>query len=248
MSETLTIFENYLIILVSILVFTSPFYYFYKRQGHGTIKSHGINREIAGFLQSKQSDYLVFFWAMCEALFWFIIPEFLLLLVIFMRTKRKRELLIYNILGTVAGTVLAFSFNLPVHLIERLPYIQPAMTAQVAAWFEKSGIFALIHQPFSGVPYKVFAYLAPNYHFLIIFFIIVVVLVCVARYLIVYVVLNFISPLLHRYVYRNYIYLFLVVVFIYSLIFIRVYNSYDHTYDIGFAVDRTAIISDASKT
>ena len=246
MQETLTVLGNFLFILVSILVFASPFYYLFKRQGHGSIKSHGINRELEGFFVSKQANYLVFFWAMCEALFWFVIPEFLLLLIIFMRIKRKRELLIYNIFGTIAGTVLAFSINLPAHLIEKLPYIQPAMTGQVAAWFEKSGIFALIHQPFSGVPYKVFAYLGPNYHILIITFIIVAIAVSVARYFIVYILLSMLYPLLHRYVYRNYVYLFLVAVFIFSMIFIRVYNSYDNTYILSKGGQNTVLVRDAN--
>lgn len=245
MQETLTVLGNFLLILGLILVFISPFYYLYKRQGHGSIKSHGINREIEQFFASKQANYLVFFWAMAEALFWFIIPEFLLLLIIFMRIKRRRELLYYNIFGTIAGTVLAFSINLPAHLIEKLPYIQPAMTGQVAAWFDKSGIFALIHQPFSGIPYKVFAYLAPNYHILIIVFIITAIVVSVARYFVVYVVLNLLYPLLHRYVYRNYVYLFLVAVFIFSLLFLRIYNSYDHTYVIGVDGQNTVLIRDA---
>jgi hypothetical protein len=240
--ETLTVLGNFLFILASILVFASPFYYFFKRQGHGSIKSHGINRELEEFFVSKQANYLVFFWAMAEALFWFVIPEFLLLLIIFMRIKRKRELLYYNIFGTIAGTVLAFSINLPAHLIEKLPYIQPAMTKQVAAWFEKSGIFALIHQPFSGIPYKVFAYLAPNYHILIILFIVTAIVVSIARYFVVYYLLDLLYPLLHRYVYRNYVYLFLVVVFIFSLLFIRVYNSYDSSYTMEVSDQNSALI------
>jgi len=243
--EALTVLENFVLILVSILLFASPFYYFYKRQSHGTIKAHGINRELEQFFASKQANYLVFFWAMAEVLVWFIIPEFLLLLIIFMRIHRKRELLIYNIFGTIAGTVLAFSINLPAHLIEKLPFIQPAMTQQVAAWFDKSGLFALIHLPFSGIPYKVFVYLAPNYHILIITFIFMAILVSIARYLVVYGVLNLIYPLLHRYVYRNYVYLFLVAVFIFSMLFLRVYNSYDNTYTLDASAQNTVFLHNA---
>ncbi len=245
MQETLTVLGNFLLILVSILLFTTPFYYLFKRQGHGSIKAHGINREIEQFFGSKQANYLVFFWAMAGALAWYIIPEFLLLLVIFMRIKRKRELLYYNIFGTIAGTVLAFAINLPAHLIEKLPYIQPAMVQQCTAWFDKSGIFALLHMPFSGVPYKVFVYLAPNYHILIIVFIIMAILVSLARYFAVYIVLCLIYPLLHRYVYRNYVYLFLIIVFIFSILFIRIYNSYDNTYNIGVGGENTVLIHNA---
>jgi hypothetical protein len=245
MNANLLVILNFLFIFASILIFASPFYYFFKRQGHGSIRTHGLSREIEEFFQSRQANYLVFFWAMGEALFWFVIPEFLLLLVIFMRIKRKRELLIYDIFGTIAGTVLAFTINLPAYLIEKLPYIQPAMVQQCAAWFDKHGIFALMFQPFSGVPYKVFAYLAPNYHILIIVFVIAAVTVRIARYYIFYALFSTIYPVLHKYVYRNYAYLFVVAVFIFSLLLVKVYASYEHPNIMGMGGQETVLIRDA---
>jgi membrane protein YqaA with SNARE-associated domain len=233
MQNILIIFQNFIFILVCILIFASPFYYLYKRKGHGSIRVHGLNREIENFLTSKQSNYLIFFWALSEALIWFIIPEFLLLLVIFMRTRLKRNILIFDILGTIAGTVLAFVINLPAHLIEKLPYIQPSMVQQTADWFEKNGLFALAYQPFSGIPYKVFAYLGANYHILIIVFIAAAVLVRVARYFIFYTLFNNLYPYLHKFVYRYYVILFVVAVFIFSFLLLQVYQSYDYQYTKG---------------
>jgi hypothetical protein len=242
MQGILTIFENFLLILVSILVFISPFYYLYKRKNTGSIKSHGISREIEGFAQSQQANYLVFFWALADGLFWFVIPEFLLLLLIFMRIRRKGNLLIYNLFGTIAGTILAYVINLPAHLLQQLPYIQPSMIQQCAVWFENSGIFALAHLPFSGVPYKVFVNLAPNYSILFATFIVAAVLARVAIYYVFYFLLDMIYPLLHRYVYRNYVYLFFVAVFIFTLIFMRVYNSYDASGTTSFNSQKIVLV------
>lgn len=179
---------------------------------------------------------------MGEALVWFVVPELLLILIIFMRTRRRRELIIYDIFGTIAGTVLAFVINLPAHLIEKLPFVQPAMIQQVAVWFDNSGIFALVHQPFSGVPYKIFAYLAPNYHILIIVFIIAAIVVRVARYYILYVLANKLYPVFHRFVYHNYILLFLIVVFIFSVSLLRVYNAFDHANSNGVGSQNTTLV------
>lgn len=228
MQNLIAVFGNYLIVLASFLVFIAPFYYLYKRKSHGSIRVHGLNREIESFFNHRQTNYLFFFWAMAEALFWFIIPELLLLSVIFMRTRRRRDLLIYDIFGTIAGTILAFVINLPTHLIEKLPYVQSAMVQQCIEWFEKSGIFALMYQPFSGVPYKVFAYLGPNLHILIVFFIIAAVAVRIARYAVVYLLANKLYSVFHSFVYHYYVPLFLFAVFIYSLSLLQVYNAFSH--------------------
>lgn len=180
------------------------------------------------FFTSKYANWLVFFWAMAEALVWFVIPEFLLLLLIFMRIRRKRELLYYDIGGTVAGTLVAFVFHVPERLIASLPYIQPSMVAQVKYWYNHHGILGLAYQPFSGVPYKVFTNLAPQYHFFVLTFLVVAVLVRISRYYLIYLFFSGIYPLLHKYVYRNYARLFLVATFIFSVLLLRVYMTYSH--------------------
>ena len=165
---------------------------------------------------------------MGEALVWFVIPEFLLILLIFMRIQGKRELLFYDIYGTAVGTLIAFAIHIPERLIDGLPYIQPSMVLQVRQWFDAHGIFGLIYQPFSGVPYKVFVHLAPEYHYFIFTFIIFAVIVRISRYYLIYLMLSGIYPILHKYVYHHYIRLFLIATFIFSLLLLRVYTSYGH--------------------
>lgn len=221
------IIGNYLLVLTCIILFIAPFYLLYWRKHVGTGGPKvSFNRHLEYFFTSEYANWLVFFWAMGEALVWFVIPEFLLILLVFMRIKGKRQLLYYDIGGTVVGTLLAFVIKLPERFIAKLPYIQPSMVAQVRHWYAAHGMLGLIYQPFSGIPYKVFTHLAPDYHFFILTFLIVAVVVRISRYYLIYLLLISIYPFLHRYVYRNYVRLFLIATFIFSIILLRVYDSY----------------------
>lgn len=226
-NTVLIVLLNYVVIQVSIILFMAPFYLLYRHKHvpDGELKI-SFNRHLEYFFSSKYANWLVFFWAMGEALIWFVIPEFLLILLIFMRIRRKRELLFYDIYGTIAGTLVAFAIHLPERLIDNLPYIQPKMVLQVREWFDASGIFGLMYQPFSGVPYKVFTHLANDYHFFIIGFVVIAVLVRISRYYLIYLLLSGVYPVFHKYVYKNYIRLFLGATFVFSVMLLKVYTSY----------------------
>lgn len=225
----LKIIINYLVVQSSIILFMLPFYlqYRYRLTLKGELKID-FNRHLEYFFASKYANWLVFFWAMGEAVIWFVIPEFLLLLVVFMRIKRKRELLFYDIYGTTIGTLLAFIIHLPERQIVLLPYVHISMLEQVKHWFSQLGIFGLIYQPFSGVPYKVFTYIAPEYHFFLPAFLIFAVIVRISRYYIAYAILTTVYPVLHKYVFRNYVRLFIIATFIFSILLLKVYTSYGH--------------------
>ncbi len=235
LSIILKIVGNYLIVQICIILFILPFYWLYKRKcvQDGEVKIN-FNRHLEYFFTSKYANWLVFFWAMGEALIWFVIPEFLLILLIFMRIQRKKELLFYDIYGTAIGTLIAFAIQIPERLINKLPYVQPNMVLQVRHWFEAHGIFGLVYQPFSGVPYKVFTHLAPHYHYFFLTFLIFAVIVRISRYYVIYLFLSGIYPVLHKYVYRNYVRLFLIATFIFSVLLLKVYTSYGLNHHIGY--------------
>lgn len=195
--------------------------------------SLSFNDYLENFFSSKQANWLVFFWALGEAVIWFVIPEFLLLLVLFMRVRRKKQMLVYDIAGTTLGIVAALLIKLPLHTLEKLPYIQPMMITQTQHWYNQSGILGLVNQPFSGVPFKVFTHLAWQYSFPFIFFVIFALVVRIFRYLVAYGLFLFLYPKLHRIVRQNYIPLGLVSIFIFSVLLLKVYNSYGPEYKIG---------------
>jgi membrane protein YqaA with SNARE-associated domain len=203
----------------------APFFVLYWRS-HKIETSPSLSQRLEYFFASKYANWLVFFWAFGEALVWFVIPEFLLLLMVFMRISRKRQLLLYDIYGTAAGTLVALLIHLPEKSLAALPYIQPKMIVQVHGWYDRLGIGALVFQPFSGVPYKVFTHVAAEYGFFLPLFLIFAVMVRISRYYIGYTLFTLAYPALHKHVYRNYVPLFFIATAIFSLMLFKVYRSY----------------------
>ena len=168
----LILIANFLIVLVAILVFTAPFFIWYSLVHKDKRIFKDFNRYLEDFFSSRQSNWLIFGWAASEAVFWFVIPEFLLLLIVFMRIRRKRQMLVYDISGTLFGTTIALLMRMPESTLDKIPYIQTKMITQTHSWFHEIGILGLVHQPFSGVPYKVFTNTAWAYSFSLLLFIV----------------------------------------------------------------------------
>ena len=111
MADTVIYFlGHFVFIFVSMVLFFVPFvtiFYIRNRQQIREKKPH-FNQFMERFFASRESNYLVLVWAAAEALVWFIIPEFLLFLMIFMKVKHKINLLKFDIIGTVIGTIIGF--------------------------------------------------------------------------------------------------------------------------------------------
>jgi membrane protein YqaA with SNARE-associated domain len=216
---------NYLYVQIAILAFMAPFFagywYFVGRHHKRTFSEH-----IERYFDSRYGNALVFAWAAAEAAVWFVIPEFLLLLVIFMRIHKKRQLLYFDIYGTAFGTLIAYGLHFTTSQLIGVPYITTKMVDQVSLWYQQLGIFGLIHQPFSGVPYKVFTHLAPSHHYPFFFFLIFAVLVRISRYLITYTLFMQLYPFLHEYAYRHYVWLMGVTTFLFSALLLKVFWAY----------------------
>jgi membrane protein YqaA with SNARE-associated domain len=235
MHHFVQIILNYLFIQFSIIAFVAPFYLVYKYFNPEVKFRHlALNKHIEDFFSSPQANYLVFFWAAAEAICWFIIPEFLLLLVIFLRVRNKITLLIYDISGTAFGTVLGLFLSFHTHFdVSKVLYISQNMVFQVQAWYKELGSFGLFFQPFSGVPYKVFVLSAHSFNLNWFWFVILAILIRVARYYIFYLIFVGLYPFLHRLISKNYIPIFLLSCFLFSAIFLRVYHAYGQDYIIN---------------
>lgn len=221
------ILVNYLVVQFGIILFIAPFFVWYRRShGRDAGETPPFNHHLEKFFGSRQANYLVFFWAMGEAIVWFVIPEFLLLLMVFMRVKGKRQLVKYDIYGTGAGVLAAYLMNLSSSAIANLPYVQSKMIDEVLQWYDRLGVWGLVHQPFSGIPFKVFTHTAEPYGFPLLLFLVVAVVVRISRYVVAYGMFVAMYPFLHKYVRRNYVPLFFIASFIFSILLYRVYQSY----------------------
>lgn len=212
----------------STVILFSPFLFiFYLRNRTQILKKKPhFNQFMENFFASHESNWLVLSWAFLEATIWFVIPEFLLFLIIFMKVTHKRKLLVYDIIGTILGTVVGLSLSLSNNIMLNIPYVYQSMIEQTHKWYEELGVLALIHQPFSGVPYKVFLSEAHLFSLPILLFIIFAVIVRIARYIFGYSILVAIYPLVNKFVYRNYLILLALAIIVFTALLLRVSNIY----------------------
>lgn len=221
-------FLNFLIIFASIVLFFAPFVaVFWYRHRH-QIKEVGphFNYFMERFFTSREFNGLVFTWAMLEALIWFVIPEFLLILVIFMKVKKKFDLVLYDVLGTIAGIAIGLIVVVDEAVFLKIPYIYQSMLDQVTVWYNELGVFGLVHQPFSGVPFKAFLHEAQNYDFFWPAFVVIAIFARMIRYLIIYQATKFLYPAFHTFVRKHYAILFVAACLIFTALLMRVVELY----------------------
>lgn len=213
----------------SIALFFAPFLFsfWYRSRKAMAGKQVHFNYFMEKFFLSMESNIMVLLWAAGEAIVWFVIPEFLLVLMIFMKIKRKRELVKYDVAGTVAGTLIALGLHLPSDVLLKMPYVYQGMITQVGHWFDANGILGILYQPFSGVPFKIFNALALDYGFFIPLYIILAISARVLRYIVAYQVMNAIYPFVHKFVRRHYAILFAVAIAVFTMLLMQISKVYN---------------------
>ena len=222
---------NYLFIQVSILAFIAPFWWFPRRGQTAVPFSWLGHAHLREFFASTPAHFLVFAWAAAEAVVWFVIPEFLLLLIVFLRAERKIYLLGWDVAGTAAGTVLGLGISVFTHFdVSSVPYVTPNMVSQVEIWYQGLGPFAVFCQPFSGVPYKVFVLGAAVHPMNLWAFLGLAVAVRVGRYAIFYFLFVGLFPVVHRFVSKNYLPVALAGCMLFSVLLLQVTHFYGPAY------------------
>jgi membrane protein YqaA with SNARE-associated domain len=223
---------NFCFVFGSMALFFAPFagWFYWRHRVQIREKRPHFNFFMEKFFASTQSNYLVATWAASEAIIWFIIPEFLLFLMIFMKVRHKINLLKYDIIGTVIGTLIGVWWHAPQNVLTKIPYVFDGMVQQTRFWYDAHGIWGLIFQPFSGVPYKVFTNLAADYHFFLPLFLVIAVVARISRYFIAYELTKALYPLLHSFVRRHYAVLFVVGIAIFTGLLMKVSLTYGPGY------------------
>lgn len=223
-AAVITYLLNFIFVFGAMVLFALPFVgaFFFKHREQIREKRPHFNQFMERFFGSSFANWLVFAWAFSEALFWFIIPEFLLLLLIFMRINRKRELLLYDLSGTAIGTVVGLMVAMPTRTLLGMPYIFPGMVTAVQGWYEHMGLWALFNQPFSGVPYKVFLSEFQFFEIPVLAFVLLAIIVRIGRYGVAYFLLKALYPLFHKPVRKHYAILLVAGIAVFTLMLMRV--------------------------
>ncbi len=115
-----------------------------------------------GFATTGWAAALMFVWAFAEAIFWPVIPDFLLVLIVAGNRKRFYVPLAAALAGSAFGVSLLYSLGywFPVQggdVLHALPLVSESQIQRVSLAVSEDGLGALWQQPWSGIPLKVWA-------------------------------------------------------------------------------------------
>ncbi len=114
------------------------------------------HRRAAAVAVGTPALLLAFGWGVAEAVTWPLVPELFVALVALAAPKAGPRLALAAAAGSLAGGLLAYGLG-AAGARPPAPLTTPRMHATAAAQLDAEGAAALRHQPFSGVPYKVYA-------------------------------------------------------------------------------------------
>lgn len=115
-------------------------------------------------IASRRTGIAVCFaWAAAEAVSWPILPEFALAVLVVAAPRRAPRLALAAAAGSVVGGVVAYSVG-AVGWQPPAPLTSPRMHTTAAAQLAEEGPRAVRHQPFNGIPYKVYGVAAGRAH------------------------------------------------------------------------------------
>lgn len=109
---------------------------------------------------SRSGLILALAWGAAEALWWPIVPDFFVAATSPAAPSRWWKLALHASAGSVAGGAIGYFLGVP---IESAPLVTPGMIDQAQVWLA-TGPWGILRQPLSGIPYKVFVFIARNDH------------------------------------------------------------------------------------
>ncbi|MGW1847571.1 lysophospholipid acyltransferase family protein [Streptomyces sp. NPDC001966] len=119
------------------------------------LRDSATRRRVASVVTSRRGVPLAFGWALAEALSWPLMPELLLGAVCVAVPRAALRMSLGALAGSLAGGLLALQLaSAGVHL--PAPLTTDRMRAQVRAELALEGASAVRHQPWNGIPFKVY--------------------------------------------------------------------------------------------
>ncbi|CAM5520897.1 hypothetical protein GCM10010329_54820 [Streptomyces spiroverticillatus] len=128
----------------------------HRRTNDETLRDSVVRRRIAAVAASRWGLPLAFLWAGAEALSWPLMPELLLAVACVAAPRAALKLSLTALAGSLAGSLLALQLaasgtQLPA------PLTTDRMHTTVRTQLAAEGAAAIRHQPWNGIPFKVYA-------------------------------------------------------------------------------------------
>lgn len=117
------------------------------------------------FAHTRWAVGLMAAWSFFEALVWFILPDYLILLLAMLASRRLWTWVWVSVLFSLLGTLVMMSLvaawpESMAQVIFHLPFTHERMPQRIEAMSQGWGVLSAVMQPFSLVPVKVWTYSA----------------------------------------------------------------------------------------
>lgn len=115
----------------------------------------------------KPPIWISFGWGLLEATVFFLIPDIVLSWAALAGARCGIKSLVAILAGSLLGGAVMFQWatfapEASRAMVERVPFVRASMFEKVQADYASHGLPAMLRGPNSGIPYKVYAVLAPR--------------------------------------------------------------------------------------
>ena len=111
------------------------------------------------FAQSWAALALAFVWGAAEAIAWPIVPDIAVATLVLAAPRRVLHIAAAAIAGSLCGGLVAYGLGAlgAAGMLDHAPLVTARMQASAVQRMNQSGAAGILTQPWSGIPYKVFA-------------------------------------------------------------------------------------------
>ncbi|MEU5999208.1 lysophospholipid acyltransferase family protein [Streptomyces sp. NPDC047197] len=128
----------------------------HRRTAREPLKDSAARKRIAAVVSSRWGLAAAFLWAFAEALSWPLMPELFLAIACVAVPRRALKLSLTALAGSLAGGLLALQLAASGVQLPH-PLTTDRMRAEVHEELAAEGAAAVRHQPWNGIPFKVYA-------------------------------------------------------------------------------------------
>ena len=151
---------------------------------------------------------LLSLWAFLEASVWFVIPDFLLLILCILYPKNYKKFFVFTLLFSILGIIAYFTFvsNYTVlsgEILLNTPFINQKMLDSINSLYTGKGVSVVLRQTTTVIPVKVWTYQAVVHHFNLFLYLFFVAISRAIRMFIISLIFAFIGKK-YRNTLRNY--------------------------------------------
>ncbi len=172
---------------------------------------------------TKGALVLLAIWAFFEASIWFVIPDFLLLILCLLYPKNYKKFFLFTLLFSILGIIIYFLFvsNYPLlsgKILVNTPFINQKMLDSINSLYMEKGIVVVLRQTTTFIPVKVWTFQTVLHQFNLFLYLFFVAVSRAIRMFIISLIFAFIGKR-HKKIVREYSSILLLA---YALIFFLV--------------------------